>query len=79
MVVCVAMLNALSALLRIGLGAFDVYFPSPCKLLDSALRLLYAWAGFYNNAKIHLSFGEPLRGIVGFTELERLTVLAQKG
>jgi len=61
------------------LRGFDVYFPSPHKLLDSALRLLYAWAGFYNYVRIHLSFGEPPRGIVGFTELERLTVLAQKG
>ncbi len=60
------------------LRGFDVYFPSPSRLLDSALRLLYAWASFYNYARVHLSFGEPPRSMSGFTELERLTALAQK-
>jgi len=40
------------------LRGFDCYFPSPKKLLDSALRLVYAWVGFYNYAGFHLSFGK---------------------
>jgi len=41
------------------LRGFDCYFSSPRRLLASALRLVYAWAGFYNYARVHLSLGEP--------------------
>jgi len=61
------------------LRGFDVYFPSPRRLLASALRLLYAWAGVYNYARVHLSFGEPPRPLLGATELERLKALALGG
>jgi len=52
------------------LRGFDLYFPSPKKLLESALRLIYAWAGFYNYARIHLSFSKPPKPIPGSTKLE---------
>jgi len=61
------------------LRGFDCYFPSPKKLLDSALRLLYAWAGFYNYARVHLSFGKPPRPLPGANELERLKAIATRG
>ena len=61
------------------LRGFDVYFPSPRRLFASALRLIYAWAGFYNYARVHLSFGEPPRPLPGVTELERLKALALGG
>lgn len=57
------------------LRGFDLYFPSPKKLLESALRLIYAWAGFYNYARIHLSFGQPPKPIPGSTKLEKLKTL----
>ena len=61
------------------LRGFDAYFPSPRKLLDSALRLIYAWACFYNYARVHLSFGEPPHPMPGSTELERLKALVTRG
>ena len=61
------------------LRGFDCYFPSPRRLLESALRLVYAWAGFYNYARVHLSFGEPPRPLPGATELARLAALARGG
>ena len=61
------------------LRGFDAYFPSPKKLLCSALRLIYAWACFYNYARIHLSFGEPPKPIPGSTELERLKTIVKGG
>jgi len=48
-------------------------------LLDSALRLLYAWAGFYNYARFHLSFGKPPRPLSDANELERLEAIAARG
>ena len=41
------------------LRGFDCYFPSPSGALSSVLKLFYAWVGFYNYARLHLSFGEP--------------------
>jgi len=61
------------------LRGFDAYFPSPRKLLASAFKFLYAWAGFYNYARVHLSFREPPRPLPGATELERLKALALGG
>ncbi|RLE97496.1 MAG: hypothetical protein DRJ63_09090, partial [Thermoprotei archaeon] len=61
------------------LRGFDAYFPSPRKLLDSALRLVYAWACFYNYARVQLSFSEPPRPRPGSTELERLKALITRG
>jgi len=58
------------------LRGFDCYFPSPKRLVDSALKLVYAWVGFYNYVRVHLSFGAPPKPILGSTELERLKVLA---
>ena len=60
------------------LRGFDCYFPSPRRLPGSALRLVYAWAGFYNYVRVHLSFGEPPRPLPGACELERLKALALK-
>jgi len=61
------------------LRGFDAYFPSLCRLLDSALGLVYAWACFYNYARVYLSFGEPLCPMPGSTELERLKALVIRG
>ena len=61
------------------LRGFDCYFPSPKKLLDSALRLLYAWAGFYSYVRFHLSFGMPPRPLQGANELDRLKAIAVRG
>ena len=61
------------------LRGFDAYFPSPRRLLRSALTLLYAWACFYNYAREHMSFGEPPRPMPGHTELERLKAVIQGG
>ena len=61
------------------LRGFDCYFPSPKKLLDSALRLVYAWVGFYNYARVHLSFGKPPRPLQGVNELDRLKAIAIRG
>jgi len=58
------------------LRGFDCYFPSPKKLLDSALRLVYAWVGFYNYVGFHLSFGRPPRLLQGVNELDRLKAIA---
>ncbi|RLE96991.1 MAG: hypothetical protein DRJ63_09800, partial [Thermoprotei archaeon] len=41
--------------------------------------LVYAWACFYNYARVHLSFSEPPRSIPGSTELERLKALITRG
>jgi len=61
------------------LRGFDCYFPSPKKLLDSALRLSYARVGFYSYAGFHLSFGRPPRPLPGANELERLKAIATRG
>jgi len=61
------------------LRGVDAYFPSPRRLLKSALRLIYAWACFYNYARVHLSFGEPPHPTPGGTELERLKALVMRG
>ena len=61
-----------------GLRGFDCYFPSLRRLPGSAPRLVYAWAGFYSYARVHLSFGEPPRPLPGDCELERLKALALK-
>ena len=61
------------------LRGFDCYFPSPKGLLASALRLVYAWVGFYNYARDHLSFGRPPRPLPDANELERLKTIAIRG
>ena len=61
------------------LRGFDCYFPSPKHLLESALKLVYAWAGFYNYVRVHLSFDEPPRPLLGATEYARLKTLAWGG
>ena len=61
------------------LRGFDCYFPSPKKLLDSALRFSYARVGFYNYARFHLSFGKPPRPLPGANELDRLKAIAVRG
>ena len=61
------------------LRGFDCYFPSPKHLLESALKLVYAWAGFYNYVRVHLSFDEPPRPLPGATEYARLKTLAWGG
>jgi len=47
-------------------------------LLDSALRLVYAWAGFYNYVRFHLSFKMPPRPLSDANELERLEAKATR-
>jgi len=61
------------------LRGFDCYFPSPSGALSSALKLLYAWAGFYNYARLHLSFSEPPIPLPGATELSRLVQVIVRG
>jgi len=34
------------------LRGFDAYFPSPSESLSSALKLLYAWVGFYKLVQV---------------------------
>ncbi|OYT31349.1 MAG: hypothetical protein B6U94_03325 [Thermofilum sp. ex4484_79] len=58
---------------------FDCYFPSPKKMLSSALQLIYAWAYFYNYTRVHLSFRRPPKPLQGVNRLERLKAIAIKG
>ncbi|RLE58259.1 MAG: hypothetical protein DRJ35_08220 [Thermoprotei archaeon] len=60
------------------LRGFDCYFPSPKKLLDSTLHLLYAWVGFYNYARVYLNFKRLPRLLQRANELGRLKAIAIK-
>lgn len=52
------------------LRGFDTYFPEFKYPPSSAYRLISAWIGYYNFARIHMTLSRPPNPLPGKTELE---------
>ena len=60
------------------LRGFDTYFPEFKYPPSSAYRLISAWIGYYNFARIHMTLGRPPKPLPGSTELEKLSKIIFK-
>ena len=60
------------------LRGFDTYFPEFKRPPSSAYRLISAWIGYYNFARIHMTLSRPPKPLPGSTELEKLSKIIFK-